>query len=274
MLPSLEDYTGLKKTMTSIHKTAIVSSNSKIDESVEIGAYSIIGADVEIGKDTRIDSHVMVTGKTKIGKSNHIYSYCSIGDDPQDKKYDNEDTEVEIGDRNTIREYTTINKGTTQDVGVTRLGNDNWIMAYVHIAHDCQVGNNTIFANNTTLGGHVEVGDYVIFGGFSGAHQFCKIGAHSFLGMYSGVARDLPPYVIVMGQPAEPRGINLEGLKRRDVSKEQIRNIKSAYKALYMSNLGLEEATKVIENLGDVNGEINILVDFLKDATRGIVRKG
>ena len=168
MLPSLEDYTGLKKTMTSIHKTAIVSSNSKIDESVEIGAYSIIGADVEIGKDTRIDSHVMVTGKTKIGKSNHIYSYCSIGDDPQDKKYDNEDTEVEIGDRNTIREYTTINKGTTQDVGVTRLGNDNWIMAYVHIAHDCQVGNNTIFANNTTLGGHVEVGDFVIFGGFSG----------------------------------------------------------------------------------------------------------
>jgi UDP-N-acetylglucosamine acyltransferase len=274
MLPSLEDYTGLKKTMTSIHKTAIVSSNSKIDESVEIGAYSIIGADVEIGKDTRIDSHVMVTGKTKIGKSNHIYSYCSIGDDPQDKKYDNEDTEVEIGDRNTIREYTTINKGTTQDVGITRLGNDNWIMAYVHIAHDCQVGNNTIFANNTTLGGHVEVGDYVIFGGFSGAHQFCKIGAHSFLGMYSGVARDLPPYVIVMGQPAEPRGINLEGLKRRDFSKEQIRNIKSAYKALYMSNLGLEEATKAIENLGDINGEINILVDFLKDATRGIVRKG
>ena len=147
-------------------------------------------------------------------------------------------------------------------------------MAYVHIAHDCQVGNNTIFANNTTLGGHVEVGDFVIFGGFSGAHQFCKIGAHSFLGMYSGVARDLPPYVIVMGQPAEPRGINLEGIKRRDFSKDQIRNIKSAYKALYMSNLGLEEATKAIEGLGDINGEINTLIDFLKNTTRGIVRKG
>ena len=260
--------------MTDIHKTAVVSSKSNIHETAKIGAYSIIGGDVEIGKDTRIESHVVIKGKTKIGQDNHIYSFSSVGDDPQDKKYDNENTEVEIGDRNTIREYTTINKGTTQDVGVTRLGDDNWIMAYVHIAHDCQVGNNTIFANNTTLGGHVEVGDFVIFGGFSGAHQFCKIGAHSFLGMYSGVARDLPPYVIVMGQPAEPRGINLEGLKRRDFSKDQLRNIKSAYKALYMSNLGLEEAIKAIESFGDINGEINILVDFLKDTTRGIVRKG
>tara|TARA_B100001250_G_scaffold409197_1_gene433058 strand:- start:81 stop:863 length:783 start_codon:yes stop_codon:yes gene_type:complete len=260
--------------MTDIHKTAVVSSKSNIHETAKIGAYSIIGDDVEIGKDTRIESHVVIKGKTKIGQDNHIYSFSSVGDDPQDKKYDNENTEVEIGDRNTIREYTTINKGTTQDVGVTRLGDDNWIMAYVHIAHDCQVGNNTIFANNTTLGGHVEVGDFVIFGGFSGAHQFCKIGAHSFLGMYSGVSRDLPPYVIVMGQPAEPRGINLEGLKRRDFSRDQIRNIKSAYKALYMSNLGLEEATKAIEELGDINGEINTLIDFLKDTTRGIVRKG
>ena len=260
--------------MTDIHKTAVVSSKSNIHETAKIGAYSIIGDDVEIGKDTRIESHVVIKGKTKIGQDNHIYSFSSVGDDPQDKKYDNENTEVEIGDRNTIREYTTINKGTIQDVGVTRLGDDNWIMAYVHIAHDCQVGNNTIFANNTTLGGHVEVGDFVIFGGFSGAHQFCKIGAHSFLGMYSGVARDLPPYVIVMGQPAEPRGINLEGLKRRDFSRDQIRNIKSAYKALYMSNLGLEEATKAIEDLGDINGEINTLIDFLKDTTRGIVRKG
>ena len=198
--------------MTSIHKTAIVSPKSNIDDSVEIGAYSLIGDDVVIGKNTIIDSHVVIKGKTKIGQDNHFYPFSSIGDDPQDKKYSNENTEVEIGDRNTIREYTTINKGTIQDVGVTRMGNDYWIMAYVHIAHDCQIGNNTIFANNTTLGGHVEVGDYVIFGGFSGAHVFCKIGPHSFLGMYSGVARDLPPYVIVMGQPAEPRGINLEGL--------------------------------------------------------------
>ena len=260
--------------MTNIHRTAVVSPNSSIDPSVEIRAYSVIGDDVETGMNSKIETHVVIKGNTKIGEDNPFYPFSSIGDDPQDKKYLNEETAVEIGDRNTIREYTTINKGTIQDVGVTRMGNDNWIMAYVHIAHDCQVGNNTIFANNTALGGHVEVGDNVIFGGFSGAHQFCKIGAHSFLGMYSGVARDLPPYVIVMGQPAEPRGINLEGLKRRDFSKDQIRNIKSAYKALYMSDLRLEEAIKAIQDLGDINGELNILVDFLNNTTRGIVRKG
>ena len=202
-----------------------------------------------------------------------IYSFVSIGDDPQDKKYNGEDTAVEIGNRNSIREYTTINKGTIQDVGTTRLGDDNWIMAYVHIAHDCQVGNNTIFANNTTLGGHVIVDDFVIFGGFSGAHQFCKIGAHSFLGMYSGIARDLPPYVVVMGQPAEPRGINLEGLKRRDFSSDQIRNIKTAYKKLYMSELRLEEAISQIEKIDDISGEIKLFIEFLEQATRGIVRK-
>ena len=180
---------------------------------------------------------------------------------------------MEIGNRNSIREYTTINKGTSQDVGTTRLGDDNWIMAYVHIAHDCQVGNNTIFANNTTLGGHVIVGDFAIFGGFSGAHQFCKIGAHSFLGMYSGVARDLPPYVVVMGQPAEPRGISLEGLKRRGFSSDQIRNIKTAYKNLYMSELRLEEAISQIEKIDDISGEIKLFFEFLKQATRGIVRK-
>ena len=180
---------------------------------------------------------------------------------------------MEIGNRNSIREYTTINKGTSQDIGTTRLGDDNWIMAYVHIAHDCQVGNNTIFANNTTLGGHVIVGDFAIFGGFSGAHQFCKIGAHSFLGMYSGVARDLPPYLVVMGQPAEPRGINLEGLKRRDFSSDQIRNIKKAYKNLYMSELRLEEAISQIEKIDDISGEIKLFIEFLKQTTRGIVRK-
>ena len=213
--------------MTKIHETAVVSETADLAENVVVGPYSIIESDVSIGKGTVIDSHVVIKGKTSIGSDNHIYSFVSIGDDPQDKKYDGEDTAVEIGNRNSIREYTTINKGTSQDIGTTRLGDDNWIMAYVHIAHDCQVGNNTIFANNTTLGGHVIVGDFAIFGGFSGAHQFCKIGAHSFLGMYSGVARDLPPYVVVMGQPAEPRGINLEGLKRRDFSSDQIRNIKT-----------------------------------------------
>jgi UDP-N-acetylglucosamine acyltransferase len=259
--------------MSLIHKTAIVSEDANLADNVSVGPYSIIGPEVVIGESSIIDSHVVIKGKTTIGSNNHIYSFTSIGDDPQDKKYDDEETSVEIGNRNTIREYTTINKGTIQDVGTTRLGDDNWIMAYVHIAHDCQVGSNTIFANNTTLGGHVIVGDYVIFGGFSGAHQFCKIGAHSFLGMYSGIARDLPPYIIVMGQPAEPRGINLEGLKRRDFNSDQIRNIKIAYKYLYMSELRLEEAVSKILTIDDIAGEITILLEFLKDATRGIVRK-
>ena len=259
--------------MSLIHKTALVSEDANIAENVSIGPYSIIGPEVAIGEDCVIESHVVIKGKTTIGSENHIYSFASIGDDPQDKKYSNEETSVEIGNRNTIREYTSINKGTTQDVGTTRLGDDNWIMAYVHIAHDCQVGSNTIFANNTTLAGHVIVGDYVIFGGFSGAHQFCKIGAHSFLGMYSGIARDLPPYVIVTGQPAEPRGINLEGLKRRDFNSDQIRNIKTAYKYLYMSELRLEEAISKIQTIEDIAGEMTTLFEFLQDSTRGIVRK-
>jgi len=255
-----------------IHETAIVSEHADISEGVSIGPYSIIGPDVSIGSETIIESHVVITGRTTIGKQNHLYSFSTIGESPQDMKYKGEDTELEIGDRNTIRESCTINKGTVQDVGVTRLGNDNWIMAYVHIAHDCQIGNNTIFANNTTLGGHVEVGDYVIFGGFSGAHQFCKIGSHSFLGIYSGVAKDLPPYVIVSGQPAVPRGINLEGLKRRDFSTEQIRNIKTAYKLLYSSDLRLEEAQEKISGLDEVSDELQVMLNFLQASTRGIIR--
>ena len=255
-----------------IHETAIVSEHADISDDVSIGPYSIIGPDVSIGTATIIESHVVITGRTNIGKQNHFYPFSTIGEGPQDMKYKGEDTELEIGDRNTIRESCTINKGTVQDVGVTRLGNDNWIMAYVHIAHDCQIGNNTIFANNTTLGGHVEVGDYVIFGGFSGAHQFCKIGSHSFLGIYSGVAKDLPPYVIVSGQPAVPRGINLEGLKRRDFSTEQIRNIKTAYKLLYSSDLRLEEAQEKISGLDEVSNELQVMLNFLQASTRGIIR--
>ncbi|MBM23823.1 MAG: acyl-[acyl-carrier-protein]--UDP-N-acetylglucosamine O-acyltransferase [Gammaproteobacteria bacterium] len=255
-----------------IHETAIVSEKADISEGVSIGPYSIIGPDVSIGSDTIIKSHVVITGRTKIGKQNHFYPFSTIGESPQDMKYKGEDTELEIGDRNTIRESCTINKGTAQDTGVTRLGDDNWIMAYVHIAHDCQIGNNTVFANNTTLGGHVEVGDYAIFGGFSGAHQFCKIGSHSFLAIYSGVAKDLPPYVMVTGQPAVPRGINIEGLKRRDFSSEQIRNIKNAYKLLYTSDLRLEEAVEKISGLDEVSNEIQVMLDFLHVSTRGIIR--
>ena len=255
-----------------IHETAIVSEHADISEGVSIGPYAIIGPDVSIDSETIIESHVVITGRTKIGKQNHFYPFSTIGENPQDMKYKGENTKLEIGDRNTIRESCTINKGTVQDVGVTRLGNDNWIMAYVHIAHDCQIGNNTIFANNTTLGGHVEVGDYVIFGGFSGAHQFCKIGSHSFLGIYSGVAKDLPPYIIVSGQPAVPRGINLEGLKRRDFSTEQIRNIKTAYKLLYSSDLRLEEAQEKISGLDEVSNELQVMLNFLQASTRGIIR--
>jgi UDP-N-acetylglucosamine acyltransferase len=255
-----------------IHETAIVSEKADISEGVSIGPYSIIGPDVSIGSETIIESHVVVTGRTTIGKQNHFYPFSTIGESPQDMKYKGEDTKLEIGDRNTIRESCTINKGTVQDVGVTRLGNDNWIMAYVHIAHDCQIGNNTIFANNTTLGGHVEVGDYAIFGGFSGAHQFCKIGSHSFLGIYSGLAKDLPPYVMVTGQPAVPRGINLEGLKRRDFTTKQIRNIKTAYKLLYTSDLRLEEAQEKISGLNEVANELQVMLDFLNTSTRGIIR--
>ena len=255
-----------------IHETAIVSEHADISEGVSIGPYSIIGPDVSIDSETIIESHVVITGKTKIGKQNHLYPFSTIGESPQDMKYKGEDTELEIGDRNTIRESCTINKGTAQDTGVTRLGNDNWIMAYVHIAHDCQIGNNTVFANNTTLGGHIEVGDYAIFGGFSGAHQFCKIGSHSFLGIYSGLAKDLPPYVIVTGQPAVPRGINIEGLKRRDFTTEQIRNIKTAYKLLYTSDLRLEEAQEKISGLNEVANELQVMLDFLNTSTRGIIR--
>jgi len=255
-----------------IHETAIVSEKADISEGVSIGPYSIIGPDVSIGSDTIIKSHVVITGRTTIGKKNHFYPFSTIGESPQDMKYKGEDTELEIGDRNTIRESCTINRGTIEGTGITRLGNDNWIMAYVHIAHDCKIGSNTVFANNTTLGGHVEVGDYAIFGGFSGAHQFCKIGSHSFLGIYSGLSKDLPPYVMVSGQPAIPRGINLVGLKRRDFTTEQIRNIKNAYKLLYTSDLRLEEAQEKISALDEVSNELQIMLDFLDTSTRGIIR--
>lgn len=255
-----------------IHATAIVSATARIANDVEIGAYSIIGDDVEIGSGTRIDSHVVVNGPTVIGKDNHIYQFASIGDDPQDKKYANEPTRLSIGDRNTIREFCTISRGTIQDQGLTTLGDDNWIMAYVHIAHDCRVGNQTIMANNTTLAGHVHVGDWVIMGGFSGAHQFCHIGAHAFLGMYTGVNRDVPAYVMVSGNPGVPRGINSEGLKRRGFDADQLRNIKNAYRVIYRDGLKLTEAIAELEQRRAPQPELGILVDSLRVSERGIIR--
>jgi UDP-N-acetylglucosamine acyltransferase len=255
-----------------IHPTAVIADSARIDDNVEIGPYSIIGDDVEIGSGTRIDSHVVINGPTTIGRDNHIYQFASVGDDPQDKKYADEPTRLTIGDRNTIREFCTISRGTIQDTGHTILGDDNWIMAYVHIAHDCVVGNKTIMANNVTLAGHVHVDDWVIFGGFSGAHQFARIGAHAFLGMYAGVNRDVPAYTMVSGQPAVPRGINSEGLKRRDFSEEQIRNIKNAYRLVYRKGLKLTEAIEEIERLCDSQPELVIFLESLRASERGLIR--
>ncbi len=228
--------------MSTIHTTAIVSKSATVADDVSIGAYTIIGDDVVVGAGTRIDSHVVVNGPTVIGRNNHIYQFTSVGDDPQDKKYAAEPTTLTIGDRNTIREFCTISRGTVQGDGETTMGDDNWIMAYVHIAHDCHIGSNTIFANNATLAGHVHIGDWVILAGFSGAHQFCRVGAHAFLGMYTGVSRDVPAYTMVFGTPGAPRGINSEGLKRRDFDAQQIRNIKEAYRTVYRKGLKLDEA--------------------------------
>ena len=255
---------------TTIHPTALVDAGARLGDNVEIGAYSVIGGGVEIGDGTWIGPHVVINGPTKIGRENRIFQFASLGEQPQDKKYAGEPTTLEIGDRNTIREFCTFNRGTTQDAVATRVGNDNWIMAYVHIAHDCQVGNQTIFANNAQLAGHVQVGDWAILGGFTVVHQFVRIGAHSMTAMGTILLQDLPPYVTASGNPSAPHGINSEGLKRRGFSAEAIAALKRAYKALYRNGLKLEEATKQIaaENMA----ELTLLSDFLAAPGRGIIR--
>ncbi len=226
-----------------IDARAVVDPSAEIDAEVYIGPYTVIGADVTIGRGSRIEPHVVIKGPTVIGVDNHIFQFASIGDDPQDKKYKrSERTRLVIGDRNTIRECCTLNRGTVQDQGVTTIGNDNWIMAYSHVAHDCIVGNNTIFANNASIAGHVWVGDYAILGGFTAVHQFCRIGAHTLASMFSYVTKDIPAYVTISGRPAEPRGINSEGLKRRNFTADQIRNIREAYRVVYRQSLKLDEA--------------------------------
>ncbi|MFA6314588.1 MAG: acyl-ACP--UDP-N-acetylglucosamine O-acyltransferase [Sterolibacterium sp.] len=255
-----------------VHPTAIVHAGARLGRGVEIGAYSIIGEFVEIGEGTRIGPHAIVDGHTRVGCGNRIFQFCSIGEIPQDKKYAGEPTRLEIGDRNTIREFCTFNCGTVQDVGVTRLGNDNWIMAYVHLAHDCQVGNHTIFANNAQIAGHVTVGDHAILGGFTAVHQFVRIGAHSITALGSVLLQDLPPYVMAAGNTARPHGINSEGLKRRGFSSTAIMSIKRAYKALYKSGLKLEEARAAIAGDSDNIPELRLLADFLAATGRGIIR--
>ena len=256
-----------------IHKTAIISESAVIAANVKIGPYSVISDEVIIGEGTIIDSHVVISGPTVIGKRNHIYSFSSVGGDPQDKKYHNEKTSLIIGDGNTIREYCTINRGTSQDKGQTVVGDNNWIMAYVHIAHDCVIGSNIVFANNATLAGHVSVGDWAIFGGFTGAHQFSRIGAHSFIGMNTLTTKDIPAYVMAEGQPIKPRGVNTEGLKRRGYNAKQIINIKNAYRILYRKNLKLHESIKEIEELAESQKELELFLESLKLASdRGIIR--
>jgi len=255
-----------------IHPTAIVQAGARLGSNVSIGAYALIGANVEIGNGTVVGPHVVIDGHTRIGCDNRFFQFSSIGAQPQDKKYRDEPTRLEIGDRNMIREFCTFNCGTAQDVGVTRLGNDNWIMAYVHLAHDCQVGNNTIFANNAQLAGHVHVGDWTILGGFTSVHQFVRIGAHSMTAMSSALLQDLPPYVLASGNMAAPHGINSEGLKRRGFSVEAIAAIRRAYKALYKSGLRLDEARQLIDADAKKYPELLPLSTFLAETGRGIVR--
>lgn len=255
-----------------IHESAIVDSNANLAEDVEVGPYSIIGNSVTIGSGTVIGPHVVIKGTTEIGKNNQIYQFSSIGGDPQDKKYAGEDTQLIIGSNNVIRENCTISRGSAQGGGVTIVGNDNWIMAYVHIAHDCLVGDHTIFANAATLAGHVTIEDYAILGGFSNIHQFCRVGAHSFLAMSSIVAMDVPPFVMAAGHNAVPHGINSEGLKRRGFSKEALQAIRKAYKIIYKSSMKLKDARHEVLKIAEKHPELEILGNFLGTSERGIIR--
>ena len=259
-----------------IHPTAIVDPSAELHPTVRIGPYAIVGADVQLGAGSAVAAHAVIEGPARIGADNRFYSFCAIGGEPQDKKYAGERTSLEIGDKNTFREYVTINRGTAQDAGVTRLGDDNWVMAYVHIAHDCQVGSHVVLANTVNLAGHVSIGDWTVLGGYTGVHQFCRIGAHVMIGVGTVVLQDIPTYVTVSGNSAAAHGINSEGLKRRGFTTEEIAIIRRAYKTLYRSGLGLEEARSALAAAAaadDVSSRCLMpMLDFLDTVTRGIVR--
>ena len=257
---------------TRIDPRAVVAPTAKLGEGVEVGPFAIIGPDVEIGDGTIVGPHAVVTGWTKLGSHNRIFQFASIGDAPQDKKYAGEPTRVEIGDRNVFREYVTVNRGTTHDKGITRVGSDNLFMASSHVAHDCIVGSHCVFANLATLGGHVEVDDYVILAGFTGVHQFCKIGAHAFIANNTAVTRDVPPYVMAVGHPAAPHSINATGLSRRGFTPEQVRNIKNAYRTLYRMDLTLEAAMEKLREAAQTQAEIVPFVEFVARSTRSLIR--
>jgi UDP-N-acetylglucosamine acyltransferase len=255
-----------------IHPTAIVDPGARLAANVSVGAFSLVGPGVEVGEGTWIGPHVVLEGRTRIGRNNRIWQFASIGGAPQDKKYAGEDTAVEIGDGNTIREYVTINRGTQQDARVTRVGNDNWIMAYVHVAHDCQVGDHTIFANACALAGHVSVDDWAILGGYTLVHQFVRIGAHSFTGMGTGLDRDLPPYVGAAGNRAQPYGINTVGLRRRGLTGETIDALKRAYRTIYRSGLGQDEMKRELEAQAESCAEVRAVLEFINTSKRGFLR--
>jgi UDP-N-acetylglucosamine acyltransferase len=255
-----------------IDERALISPQAELAADVSVGPFSVIGPQVRIGARTRIASHVVIKGPTTIGADNVFFQFASIGDAPQDKKYQGEPTRLEIGDRNVFRESCTVNRGTTHDEGVTRVGNDNLLMAYSHIAHDCQVGSRIVMANYVALSGHVQLGDWVIMGGYSGVHQFCKVGAHAFIANNAAVTRDVPPYIMAVGQPATPHSVNSEGLKRRDFSVEQIRNIREAFRVLYRRDLPLEAAVKELTALAETHSEIRPFVDFIAASNRSLIR--
>jgi UDP-N-acetylglucosamine acyltransferase len=258
--------------MTEVHATAIVDRKAELAGGVSVGPYSIIGPHVQIGEGTRVGPHVVIEGHTRIGKRNRIFQFASLGAPPQDKKYKDEPTRVEIGDDNTIREFVTINRGTAQDAGLTSVGNDNWIMAYVHFAHDCMIGSHTIFANACELAGHVVVGDYAIFGGVTLVHQFVHVGAHSHTGMGTYLSQDLPPFVTCHGNMARPYGINSKGLQRRGFSAEAIEGLKRAYRTLYRKGLSLEEARRELESQAAACPPVREFLDFISSSKRGFIR--
>ncbi|MDH3669685.1 MAG: acyl-ACP--UDP-N-acetylglucosamine O-acyltransferase [Gammaproteobacteria bacterium] len=255
-----------------IHPQAIVDSGAKLGKNVEVGPFTIIGDGVEVGDDTWIGPHVVISGPTRIGRNNKIYQFCSIGEAPQHINYRGEPTELVIGDRNTVREYCTLNRGTVDGAGITRVGDDNFLMAYVHVAHDCLVANNTILVNCASLAGHVDVGDCAVLGGFTVIHQFCRVGAHSITALGTIAFKDIPPYVLAAGNGAQPYGINIRGLKRRQFSQASIEALRSAYKTIYKSGLKISEAISELEDKAVHQTEVKELVCFIKTSERGIIR--
>ena len=256
-----------------IHATAVVDPAARLGDNVSIGAFSYVGADVEIGDNTRIGPHCSIHGPTRIGRDNHFHGHAAIGGEPQDKKFRGERVGLEIGDRNIVREFATINRGTGEGAGSTRIGDDNWFLAYTHVAHDCIVGNHCVFSNNATLAGHVEVGDHVILSGFAGIHQFCRIGAHAFIGMGAFVNGDVPPFLMVAQDGyGRPRGINAEGLKRRGFDADRTAAIKRAYRALYMSGAKLDDAKAQLAELAKGSDDVRAFLDFIERGDRPLLR--